>query len=307
MTDDLPTRIAVPPGATPPPPAGTTGRTYRAPLFLLRPPADARIGWQPLAPRIATPVSQICTEAQIHEPRYQELCRVQKATPALRRRQWETVFIHAVLEHAGALGPGRRLLAFGEEGLAIAIATQGGTVLATDTADWLRAPPPPAPADKAAEHVAARLFLRGFGASEVFLRRAQVSVDQLKGFDGCWSQAALQTFGAIEAGLDAVETSLQALRPGGVAVHTTDINLDSDDRISDRPDSVVFRRRDIEALMSRLLAAGHRVWPLNLHPGVGDPADVTVAEHADDVPNLRQEIEGQVVTSFGLVVQRSPS
>ena len=306
MTADLSMPGAMCPEPSPPKLADAR-RLYRAPLFLLRPPGDARIGWQPLPPRIDSPVSQICTESQIREPRYRELCKAQLVSPELRRRQWETIFIHAVLEHAGALGPGRRLLSFGDERLAIAVAANGGAVLAADTADWLCKAPPDPPASEPAAYLAARLFMRGFGTDDVVLRRAQVSLDQLKGFDGCWSQAALQTFGSIEAGLDAVETSLHALRPGGVAVHTTYINLDSDDRTSDRPANVVFRRRDIEALMSRLLAAGHRVWPLNLHPGVGDPADVTVAEHADAVPNLRQEIEGQVVTSFGLVVQRSPS
>lgn len=305
MTADMATQSATGPATSPPLP-GDDSRIYRAPLFLLRPPDDARIGWQPLPPRISAPTSQICTEAQIHEPRYMELCKAQRVSPEPRRRQWETVFIHAVLEHAGAIGPGRRLLCFGEERLAVTIAACGGTVLATDTPDWLRETPRNPPADQLAAHLETRLFLPGLRGHEVLARRVRVPPGHLKGFDGCWSQGALQTLGSIEAGLDAVETSLLALRPGGVSVHTTDFNLDSDDRTSDRPGRVVFRRRDIEALMSRLLAAGHRVWPLNLHPGVGGPADLVVAVEADTIPDLRQQIDGQVATSFGLVVQRRP-
>jgi cyclopropane fatty-acyl-phospholipid synthase-like methyltransferase len=50
----------------------------------------------------------------------------------------------------------------------------------------------------------------------------------LRGFDLCWSACALEHLGGIRHGLDFIAASLDCLRPGGLAVHTTEFNLSSD-------------------------------------------------------------------------------
>jgi hypothetical protein len=57
------------------------------------------------------------------------------------------------------------------------------------------------------------------------------------------------------AGLDFMERSLVALKPGGIAVHTMEYNIGSNDMTLETHDISAFRRRDIEALASRLQAA----------------------------------------------------
>ena len=47
-------------------------------------------------------------------------------------------------------------------------------------------------------------------------------------FDFCWSCCALEHLGSLSAGLRFIERSLDTLRPGGWAVHTTEFNLFSD-------------------------------------------------------------------------------
>lgn len=72
--------------------------------------------------------------------------------------------------------------------------------------------------------------------------------DDLTGFDFCWSSCAFEHLGSIEKGLTFVERSLDCLKPGGWAVHTTELNLSSNDDTVDNHETVLFRRRDFEEL-----------------------------------------------------------
>jgi SAM-dependent methyltransferase len=125
----------------------------------------------------------------------------------------------------------------------------------------------------------------------------------LKNFDFCWSACCFEHLGSIEHGLNFVEQSLKTLRPGGLAVHTTEFNLSSNEATLEIPTLSLFRKRDIEALYGRLIAAGHKVWPLNLHPGTG-PAD----EHIDlppfGSPHLKVAVRAYATTSIGLVIEK---
>ena len=48
--------------------------------------------------------------------------------------------------------------------------------------------------------------------------------------------------------MDFVINSMRVLKPGGVAVHTTEFNLSSNDDTIEARDLCVYRRRDIELL-----------------------------------------------------------
>jgi hypothetical protein len=89
-----------------------------------------------------------------------------------------------------------------------------------------------------------------------------------------------------------------------VAVHTTEFNLSSDDDTVDHANTVIFRRRDIERLARRLVAAGHTVLPLNFN--VGDEAldrYLDVAPYRPD-RHLRLRLGRYAATSVGLVALR---
>ena len=78
-------------------------------------------------------------------------------------------------------------------------------------------------------------------------------------FDFTWSTCSFEHCGSIELGSQFIENQLRCLRPGGIAVHTTEFNLSSlDDTITEGP-TVIFRRKDIEAIIKRLQASGHHV------------------------------------------------
>jgi hypothetical protein len=284
---------------------------YAAPLWLLAPPESPRIPWRFEPPSLAQPVSQLCTAAQFDEPDYAAWCATIGEAPRPHRKQWEFCWILAALRAANVIRPGARALGFGvgTEPLPAMLAANGVEVVATDAPLEVIAGDGWQSTNEHASDLMA-LFRRALIDEASF--RARVTfrpVDMnaipadLRGFDACWSSCCFEHLGGIAQGLDFVENSLETLRPGGVAVHTTEFNLASNEATLETPGLSYFRRKDIEALLDRLAARGHTVWPLNLHPG-DSPLDAYIDTPPYALPHIKLEALGQVSTSIGLVVQR---
>ncbi len=261
------------------------------------------------APSLTAPVSQLCTASQFAEPAYARWCEEIGEVPRSHRKQWEFVFILQTLARHGMLSPGRSGIGFGvgEEPLPALMARHGVAVIATDLA-------PEAAAGKGwvetAQHAASRdqLNARGICPPDDFDRlvrfRPADMTDlptDLEPADFCWSACAFEHLGSIEAGLEFVIGSTRLLRPGGLAVHTTEFNCSSDDATLVDGPTVLFRRRDILTLQERLRRIGCRM-VLNFNQG-----DQPIDRHIDLPPyaaenHLKLRIEQWVVTSIGLTI-----
>lgn len=284
---------------------------YRAPLFLLEPPADPALDWRLAPPSLSDPVTQLCTGSQVEEPAYPEWCRALDLRPDPHRKVWEFAYIAAAMRKAGLLRPGLRALGFGvgQEPLPAFLAREGLSVLATDA-------PPEVVAgqgwDSTSQHASglgslARPNIIGFEQLRERVEFRHVDMNHipadLHGFDLCWSACALEHLGSLEQGLRFIERSLDTLRPGGIAVHTTEFNLDSNDETLETPALSLFRRCDIEAFLSRMAAAGHRPWPLNLHPGAGElDSHIDLPPYA--LPHLKLLCSRVTTTSLGIVIEK---
>ncbi len=263
-------------------------------------------------PSLEHPVSQACTAGQFASPRYAAWCAAIGEAPRTHRKQWEFCYILEVLHQADMLAPGRRGLGFGvgEEPLAAYFAARGCTVVATDLgaaeaerAGWV----------DTGQHAAEKAALNGRGLcpAEAFAERVSFRVvdmnaipPDLAGFDFTWSACSLEHVGSIAKGLAFIENSLATLRPGGLAVHTTEFNCSSNGRTLDNAGTVLFRRRDFEGLARRLRTQGHRL-AFNFHLG-----DQPLDRHIDVPPfsadkHLKLRLDRYLTTSFGLIVQRA--
>jgi hypothetical protein len=292
--------------------AGLAGQDYRVPLFLLRPPTDPAIPWRFSPPSLMEPVSQLCTVAQLREPAFASLCAELDLVPAEHRKLWEFCFVLAAMKAAWVMRPGARALGFGvgTEPLPALLARYGAMVTATDAPmdiianqGW----------DTTGQHAAGLSALDRpniIGADRLAELVEFRPVDMnaipadLRGYDVCWSSCALEHLGSIRHGLDFIEASLETLKPGGYAIHTTELNLSSEEETVDVPGLCLFRKQDIEALAGRLVAAGHRLLPLNFHPGDGlTDAHIDLPPYA--MPHLKLQVGRFVTTSIGLIVQKA--
>lgn len=269
----------------------------------------------PGAATLADPVSQMCTAAQFDEPEYGEWLDRMHAGFIRHRKQWEFVYILQVLRHYGMLQPGKRGLGFGVgvEPLPAVMAAMGCTVVGTDlpadhqdVADW----------SLTNQHGMGVDNLRypDICPNDLFDERVSFRpVDMtappadLAGFDFTWSSCAYEHLGSIPAGLRFVEDSVLCLKPGGIAVHTTEFNLSSNDRTVDKGSTVLFRRKDIERLALTLISRGHEVMPIKY-----DQGDLPLDMHVDVPPyrehdHLKIALSEFVTTSFGIVVRRGPA
>jgi len=229
----------------------------------------------------------------------------------LHRKMWEWLFIAEALRERGLLAPGRTGLGFGvgREPLVALFADAGCDVVATDqphgaavASGWTASE---AEWAGGLEH----LNTHGLCPDELFVRRVRFRPvdmnaipDDLRGFDFTWSSCALEHLGTLGAGADFVVASLECLKPGGVAVHTTEYLVGSNDETVEAGGTVFYRRRDIEALVDRLRRAGHAIdvdftlgsTPEDLHVDVAPYTDV----------HLRTRLGDFETTSLALVVTK---
>lgn len=257
-------------------------------------------------------VSQMCTQAQMRTPEYLAWCEQGKIDTVFRRKKWEYCYILQALKEYGQIAPGRRGLGFGvgRECLVPVLAKNGCSIMATDL-------PQPQAQEKGwvdgSQYAGtlAGLNTEGLCEPEAFARLVSyrdVNMNEipedLVDFDFLWSACAFEHLGSIERGLQFVERAMRCLKPGGIAVHTTEFNLASNRWTIHKGGTVLFRRKDIEQLARRLEAQGHWVAPRNYHPGQGE------LDHHVDVPpyqwapHLRLMIGAFAATSFGIIIRK---
>lgn len=261
---------------------------------------------------LADPVSQTCTSAQFEEPAYGDWLRRLDLPFHKHRKQWEFIYILQALERYGMLEHGARGLGFGVgiEPLPAAMAAAGVTVVASDLgADDDRA------RDWSLSHQHAQTVeqLRNPAvcANEIFDRSVSFRpVDMnridpdLRGFDFCWSSCAFEHLGSIQAGLDFVRNSVDCLKHGGLAVHTTELNLVSNDQTVDNEGTVLFRRRDIEKLAVDLSSRGHFVAQIKYDLGNTEQDSYVDVPPYSSHNHLKASLGKFVTTSFGIIVRR---
>jgi len=262
---------------------------------------------------------RLCRQEDIEAAWLRHWCGRLGMAPLYHRKVWEECFIPQALWEQGMLAPGRRGLGFavGREPLPALFAALGADVLATDLAaqdprarEWRDT----AQHADAAEGLffPAILPREAFDASVTFRPADMAAIpSDLRGFDFLWSGCALEHLGSLEAGLGFILRAMDCLRPGGVAVHTTEFNLAQHGPTVSRGATVLYQQHHIEALATRLAGQGHRLLPVDFSPGEGVLdrfVDLPPFAHPDGtppvpgVPHLKKSAREHVATSIGLII-----
>jgi hypothetical protein len=278
-------------------------------------PAAAAPDGRPPGPMVSHP----CREADLALPSFEHWAEAirpgwdgERTAPGVirHRKLWEWLFIIQALDERGMLEPGRTGLGFGvgTEPLVSYFAGRGCRVVATDL-DPLEAEA--VGWDQTNQYAGSIDGLNPYGLCDGAQFRARTSFRvvnmnaipaDLRNFDFNWSSCAFEHLGSIDLGIRFVTEQMETLRPGGVAVHTTEFNIGSNEATVEAGGTVIFRRRDIEEMAARLRRAGHHV-ECDFSAGESE-ADRHVDVEPYTTTHLRVSLGGYVTTSFGLIVEK---
>ena len=268
-------------------------------------------------------VSQAASAAQFSHPDFERLRRLMYPTSvilpwgkspgtALHRKVWEFVYVLRAAEQSGVLAEGRAAVGFGvgREPIPAALASYGLTVVATDLA---------ASDDESTQWATTGQHLTDLSAlshpeitsdetleRHISLRYVDMNEipDDLGTYDLTWSCCALEHLGSARAGLDFVLGTLELLRPGGVAVHTTELELTSRGDTAEYGNLVVYRTRDLDGLAEEVADRGFEI-ETNWYVAMETAADRWVGRHPyDDPAHLKIQIGDSISTSVGLLIRR---
>ena len=258
--------------------------------------------------------SQLVTSSQFLHPKYKKWCGEIRSLLRFNRKTWEFNFILEALEQNGFLKPEKIGLGFGcgEEPLPAVMVNRGCSVVATDQNSqsavqqgW----------SKTRQHADSidKLNRLGISESELFSSRCSFQECDMNNipenlrsgrFDFIWSACAFEHLGSIDHGFSFIIKSLECLKPGGLAVHTTEFNLSSNEDTFESPTCVVFRKKDLEVLVRELEKLGHTVFPLNLNPGIQPLDKIIDLPPYVASPSLKLQMDKFVITSIGLIIRK---
>jgi hypothetical protein len=264
-------------------------------------------------PSFDNPGSQLTTANQFLSPDFYSWCTELKEPHQFHRKLWEYCYVAQALKANGVLMPGKKGLGFavGQEPLPALFAKYGCEVLASDqdfenavAQGWA----------KSGQYTISKNTLnsRGICNSQDFKRLVKLDTIDMNyidsshygKYDFVWSCGSLQFLGSIAHGAIFVKNSVKCLRPGGIAIHTTEYNLSSFSDTVTTGWAVIYRRYDIIHLALELLMMGYEVYPINLNSG-NDPLDlyVDLPPYILD-PHLKLQLGNFVVTSIGLIIRK---
>ena len=258
--------------------------------------------------------SQAATMSQMLEPEYEKWCHRIHDQPNFHRKHWEYAFILKALEQEGKLVHGSRGLGFGvgKDPIVAYMVKQGCNVIATDLDSSQAIEKGWAQTNQYAEKLLnlneRRICSDRDLKKQVSLQSAdmnQIPKEFTQGtFDFVWSACAFEHLGSIEKGLQFVMNSIDCLKSGGVAVHTTELNLSSNDLTIDTGGTVLFRKQDFEDLAERCRKKGYSI-DLNFHVGT-QPLD----QYYDVPPysesnHLKLLLENFITTSYGVIIRKN--
>ena len=268
-------------------------------------------------------ISHVCCYDDFQSEWYKEwsdklkLMSVDNATPLNlipHRKNWEWHAIAQALKERGMLKPGKMGCGFavGTEPLSSIFANFGVQILATDQASgknaegWMTS----------GQHAASleNIYHKGLVNRHDFdsrVRFKEVDMRKLElpwkeQFDFIWSSCSIEHLGNLEAGWDFVIKAMELIKIGGIAVHTTEYNITSNDLTLAEGPSVIYRKRDVEELDRRLRRISCGLTRCDFFPG----------DHQYDIeydyepyykngrPHVKLLLGGHVSTSLILIIRK---
>ncbi|MFD1952429.1 hypothetical protein ACFSGX_16760 [Sphingomonas arantia] len=208
--------------------------------------------------KLAKPMSQACTSAQLKEPTFREWQSVLGFSDPADRFQWEPVFVLNVLKAFGVIDAGGTGLGFGRDYDVMARALNG-LGCTTASAEALAAAAKPAqPSEDGAE-------TKDGYESPVALPPPSV----MRSYDFLWSLGLCDVLSNPVDLIYLVEDSIEYLKPGGMAVHILTAQIGRD-QLGQELAPGTFDRNRLAQLSLAVVGGKHEIAQLNMY---SDPDD----------------------------------
>ncbi|WP_257988591.1 SAM-dependent methyltransferase [Bacillus sp. V33-4] len=265
---------------------------------------------------IALLISQLCKEKHFNEEWFLNCCEELQIAVHYHRKLWEWCFITQALTERGMLKEGKKGLGFGvgKEPLVSLFASRGCEVVATDIdfqiaklLGWVDSNQH----SNNLEDLNERKLCEPEQFSKLvtfeFMDMNEIDQKQHNNkYDFTWSSCSFEHLGTIERSKRFIMNQMHCLKPGGVAVHTTEFNLSSNEHTIESGATVILRKKDIESLVNDLREDGHSI-EVDYTAGTGNiESFVDVPPYTSEI-HLRLLLEQYVSTSIGLIIQKKNS
>lgn len=123
-------------------------------------------------------------------------------------------------------------------------------------------------------------------------------------FDMTYSTSSFEHIGGIDKSLAFFCRQMSALKPGGIACHTTEYNFGSNVHTLESDNLVLFRKCDLERLDDMLRSQGDELWPLDLDAGTSELDKIIDVIPYEGKVHLSLKIGPWVSTSVMLIARR---
>lgn len=219
---------------------------------------------------------------------YIEFCNSIKELPRYHRKQWEFFVIQKeIMEHFEFSIVDKKGLGFavGQEVLLPYFVSKGAIITGTDldpnkqeSKGWIATN----------QHLSNNIPLNDIISENEFKEKFKsdfVDMNYIpkeylnENFDFIWSSCSLEHLGSTQKGFDFIFNSLECLKPGGIAVHTTEYNLGSETDHFEHSQSCVYSKYMILDLINKLRLIGYNVKPIQF-----ERENNTINNHIDKYP-----------------------
>ena len=257
--------------------------------------------------------SQIVATSHMLTDEYYFWCSEIDEPPKLHRKQWEYYFILKVLKDNNMLQEGKHGIGFGvgKEPLPSTMAKYKVSTLVSDMDNdsavekgWMETGEFSTSVDDMhRKNICSRECFNHYVKTRI-IDMNDIPNDIGPVYDFTWSSCAFEHLGNLEKGLQFVRNSLDVLKPGGIAIHTTEYNVSSNTETMDEGPSVLYRKCDLESFVDTIRSEGFIV-----HIDFDVKEDHPLDKHIDlppysDNEHLKLLFDGFVTTSIGLVIYK---
>ena len=236
------------------------------------------------------------------------------------RKYWELAFICQALFERNMLHEGAKGLGFavGTERLPALFASFGCNITATDLPSDDERNKPWAETSQWGGSLDALQNLKICSKEKFnqYVKYLPVDMNNIPGnlvdYDFTWSTCSFEHCGSLELGIKFIEEQMKCLKPGGIAVHTTEFNLTSNEDTIESPLLSIYRLQDIEKICRLLIQKGYHVEPIDTFTGnhkldkYVDKPPYAVLDSFDPnkTKHLRLTLGRYVSTSIALIIKK---